>query len=165
MRHSGGDVCIAGQLHRWREAPCGALGPATVTWRPPNASVTAPSTGGGDRAVAAAWVWVHAAAHDDALAALRASCVEPGGSAGGVECRSRARELLRLEVTGGGAEAALCRALHPAAAASSTEPDVWSAAASAPPGAMLGVEVDDPRDRTETRTLSQPAVGAVRSGG
>eukprot|EP00850_Spirogloea_muscicola_P025376 SM002887S10739 [mRNA] locus=s2887:120:1538:- [translate_table: standard] len=90
---------------------------------------------------------------------------QPGGSAGGVECRSRARELLRLEVTGGGAEAALCRALCPAAAAASTEPDIWSAAASAPPGAMLGVEVDDPRDRTEARTLSQPAVGAVKSGG
>eukprot|EP00850_Spirogloea_muscicola_P020737 SM000225S07016 [mRNA] locus=s225:40861:44235:- [translate_table: standard] len=154
---AGGHSC---ELHRWREAPRGALSPASAAWRPPTASVTAPSTGSSDQAAAAAWVWMHVAAHDDALAALGATCAEQVGSAGGVECWSRARELLRLEVMGSGAEAALRRALRPA----STEPDIWSAAASAPSGAVLGAEVDDPRDPTEHRTLSQPAVGAVRSG-
>eukprot|EP00741_Cyanophora_paradoxa_P000344 tig00000403_g335.t1 len=128
--------------------PYGALGPARFLWRPP-------APGGGP---ALLWLWVHAAAHADAFAALRARALAPGATG---DFRSLRGELVRLELRGPRAHRVLARVLRPPTPGPRGgllgRLRGLRTPASLPAGAVLGMEVHDPR-------LALPCTSSARSG-
>jgi ribonuclease P/MRP protein subunit POP1 len=136
----GGCACASVTLH----APSAAggarpLAPATLQWRPraplaPSCAQAPPRRGGG-----ALWLWLHAAAVCDVLAAAAPLC-----AAAGVSLSLRA-DLCRFELVGATATSLAARVLVPSARGGGAGGPWPCGAPAAPPGAVAAARCRDPR--------------------
>ncbi|KAG0586963.1 hypothetical protein KC19_2G131200 [Ceratodon purpureus] len=146
-------------LYHLDRCPRGAIAPVTLISRPE-------SKAGEERRV---WLWVHAAAFEEAFACLQHLCQTQG-----LQCWSRKGQLGRLDLLGSKAASILKKVLHPVARQDTQEGCVEAISPSScdtstsissledsrqfPGGAVIGMEVWDPRGRSHSNMTFQPSV-------
>ncbi|CAM6068770.1 unnamed protein product [Sphagnum tenellum] len=102
-------------LHHMDRSPYAAIAPVTLLWRPvPKELQSEQSVGLIPAEKRQVWVWVHAAAFDEALMCLQTAC-QRQASIGSIvlQCKSRKGDFGRLDLLGHGALAVLKKVLHP----------------------------------------------------
>ncbi|CAM6043705.1 unnamed protein product [Sphagnum compactum] len=102
-------------LHHMDRSPYAAIAPVTLLWRPvPKELQSEQSVGLIPAEKRQVWVWVHAAAFDEALMCLQTACQRQASIESIVlQCKSRKGEFGRLDLLGHGALAVLKKVLHP----------------------------------------------------
>eukprot|EP01018_Ginkgo_biloba_P023790 Gb_02920 [translate_table: standard] len=156
-------VCYGtAMLHKVGECPYGLIAPVTYLWRPPFNITSVNQENEQNNWRRHLWIWVHAAAFDDAFHALQSAC-QRQSELDGVQiiCLSRRGELGRVDILGSRALERLQKILCPISwSEDSLEPSQLSSQISQiseahllahadklPVNGVLAMDVYDPRDR------------------
>uniref|UniRef100_A0A7I4D8V0 POPLD domain-containing protein n=1 Tax=Physcomitrium patens TaxID=3218 RepID=A0A7I4D8V0_PHYPA len=140
-----------------------AIAPVTYIWRPESKAEE-------ERQM---WLWVHAAAFEEALTCLQLLCQKQRACGRDkLQCRSRKGQMGRLDLLGSDANSILHKVLHPVVRQTSQPCDKLGSLCShdsssgvstlrcleSSGGAVVGMEVWDPRNRPDQDIAFQPSI-------